>query len=112
MTDNEKLAVFAGLEPAVSIKGVKIENLYCVGNKICGLPNYTDSDADAITLLPMLVERGYIWSMYGGRSPENKCIKIKLYVKPDWELCCDGYGSTISVAITAAVLQLIEREGV
>ncbi len=71
------------------------------------LPSFTTSDADAISLLPVLVERGYN-------------VSVSDYYLRSWVACIeqddmDNINSpqspTIAAAISGAVLELIGREG-
>jgi len=71
------------------------------------IPHFTTSDADAISLLPVLVERGYN-------------VSVSDYYLRSWVACIeqddmDNINSpqspTIAAAISGAVLELIGREG-
>ena len=70
------------------------------------LPNWIGDDAKAVALLPVLVEKGF-W------------VELKHYKSHAWRLDCGIYGehtsfgpcaSTISAAITTAILALIDAE--
>lgn len=76
--------------------------------------NYATSDADAISLLPVLVERGFYFILQD--EPPKYKVNIGRY-KEDYSL--KGYDrmlsievkeSTISAAITSAILSLIDKE--
>ena len=66
-------------------------------------PNYSTSDADAITLLPELVKRWHEVAL-----EYNKDIGEWQFYIPDLEH--GVWGLTISGAICAAVLELIDKE--
>jgi hypothetical protein len=91
--DDKKIAEWLGWEEDIS-------------QGIAGCPHYTTSDADAITLLPVLVERGYDWSLrtIGYAPPNTECC---IY-KDDIEIVI--LQPTISKAITSAILELMVKE--
>ncbi len=90
MTDNETIARWAG---TVRTMGYGPAPDY---------PDYT-KDSAAITLLPVLVKRGYL--------PTLRCLDQWLFrvVKP-MKYDKVSVGATIAQAITQAVLNLIESE--
>lgn len=68
--------------------------------------DFATSDADAISLLPVLVERGYNYKMES-RKPGNVFFQIYSH---GWDAVTKfNTENTISKAITAAVLQLVEQ---
>ena len=78
------------------------------------LPNYTTSDSDAIILLPVLVERGYCVALIGSVE-DNSEMTPSENIEMTYQVAIDYHkilvhASTISKAITSAVLQLIEKE--
>lgn len=74
------------------------------GNRVI-LPKFTEYDANAITLLPVLVDRGYLpklAAVHGG------CWQVEIYKA--FDLIVINNGASIAAAITAAVLLLLEKE--
>jgi hypothetical protein len=67
------------------------------------VPNFTESDTSAITLLPILVERGYSWKLKHMDKEVQCWITIPHMTAPIFY----AIKPTIAGAITAAVLQLI-----
>lgn len=84
----------------------KTECTYWVNTNKVAL-DYTTSDADAISLLPVLVERGYGVSLIGQEGVYVFDI-VRPLISPIqlWS----GEGASIAAAITTATLQLIESE--
>jgi len=71
------------------------------------LPNYTEYDANAIALLPLLVERGYDCALCN----VGEGWSLEYGIHDTFQTTTDSHPhKTISEAITAAVLQLIEHE--
>jgi hypothetical protein len=73
------------------------------------IPRYTTSDADAITLLPILVERGYEPEMW--HNALTKMWWVAIFYPTKRTKSCEVAAPTIAAAISSAVLELIEREG-
>lgn len=79
------------------------------GEKGRPCPDYTTSDAAAITLLPVLVERGYETTLESWKGSDgNKYHQYKA-VKEDHKLD-SGICQSIATAITTAILELIKGE--
>jgi len=93
----------------------KISNWACL-LKLTGNPNgewietphFTTSDSDAITLLPVLVERGYAVNLSGSEMVVE-CAIAWLHGDKVYEVSAFDR-PTISAAITSAILQLIDSE--
>ena len=81
----------------------KTEYKYLIGST---LPLFSTSDSIAITLLPVLVTRGYHYSIKNLES----WTEFILYKDPAKKCISSGLGTTISEAITSAVIALIEKE--
>ena len=71
-------------------------------------PDYLNNDAAAMSLLDTLVEKGFIWSLYG---KQGGCM-LKVYTMPDVKYVTANEGTTRREAIVAAVLELIGKEDV
>lgn len=71
------------------------------------LPHYTTSDADAISLLPVLVERGWLVNL--SNTPDGWRCMIHKGEYGEREVFT-SIKSTIAAAITTAIIQLIESE--
>jgi hypothetical protein len=96
MTDNEKIARFAGWPECPS-------TFY---------PKYS-TDAEAVQLLNVLVEKGYAFSLYSGEGM-NKTFGCCIWKAEEYKYN-NPVGekedtTTIHEAITSAVLQVIEKE--
>lgn len=80
------------------------------GEKYCSmeLPYYSTSDSDAITLLPALVKRGYNWKLKHMDGEVQCWLTIPHMIAPVFY----AIKPTIATAITAAVIELIEKERV
>lgn len=68
---------------------------------------YTTNDKDAITLLPVLVERGYYWFLRSFTATTVMMEIRDVHGDPQVRFKVEP---TISAAITSAVLSLIEKE--
>lgn len=74
---------------------------------------YSEDDADAVSLLPVLVERGHTFELIGGvednqylSKEENRDMTYSFNIR-DY----DYYNApTIAAAISSAVCELIEKE--
>ncbi len=71
------------------------------------MPNYSTSDADAISLLPVLVARGYHPELFYGTNGKWTFV---IYDKDEIALAIKR-ATYIVTAISGAVLELIGREG-
>ena len=69
------------------------------------LPNYCQSDADAISLLPVLVKKGYLPRLVYYQGLGWQCE-----ISTEYTFLIQGRSNTIASAISSAVLQLIESE--
>ena len=101
MTDNEKLALWQGLKqkPQYSIA----EALHGIDFNI---PDYVNNDSAAMSLLDTLVEKGFIWSLYG--KPAG-CL-CKIYQSMTVKSVAMQESTTRCAAVVAAVLKLISKE--
>lgn len=84
-------------------------------------PDYLADDGVACRTLPVLVERGYYCELASGSTPSGKVwiFDIGRAGLRDFEYsfdndpnCFHGMESTISAAITSAVINMLEKEGV
>jgi len=104
MTDNEKkkIALYAGI-PILKIYRDEADN-------IAQLPKYS-TDAEAIGLLNVLAEKGYVFSLYSSKEAAFSCCIWKAeeykFNNPVGE---KEDSTTIHEAITSAVIQVIEKE--
>lgn len=115
MTNNAKIARWLGHDTKVCFYGeqqaIFLRNIKTPKDDWQEVPDYENSDASAITLLPVLVEKGY--------KPELAWVT---FVTPNcWEFIVHSptcrekdrvrvKAPTISAAITQAILKLIESE--
>ena len=80
--------------------------------KAKGLPAFSTSDADAIQLLPVLVEKGYAIVMLGMKKGYALCIGFEHEQEMMDTLIEDTTPHpSIASAIVSAISELIEREG-
>ena len=93
MTSNEKIQLW------------HTGNKYPIGY---GCPDYGNSDAAAVTLLNVLVEKGYT-AQLGCTGDDRWCCIGKYNDGPDSRLV-EKHRSTIASAVTSAILALIESE--
>lgn len=111
MTNNEKIARWTGLLSEKTSTGFVNYYILIGGYKHyqSGLPDYENSDAAAMTLLPVLVEKGYhpqvAWSNFHSMWEVH-------YHHTNFMDDCHGRDKSLSKAITTAILQLIESEAV
>ena len=108
--DNIKIAKWLGWK---SDRGMLFHYLDKDGNSV-GLPNFKTNNSDAITLLPILVERGYWVTLETVIRTINHKAEVmwNCKIETDFgEMQLDSYASAISNSITSAVLELIEKEG-
>lgn len=77
------------------------------------MPDYEHSDSDAVTLLPILVERGYYPALCYHESGDYKGNWVMDFGTDEYQegiseiVCAEP---TIAAAITSAIIQLIDRE--
>jgi len=105
MTDNEKIARFAGWTDHPMFHGLQPPE----GSPMATpLPSYS-TDAEAIQLLNVLVEKGYRYELSGMRTVNTShwCG-----IKKPYDSCwiVEEHRSSINESILAAVLAVIERE--
>jgi len=96
--DDAKIAKWRGMEQT-HYKGS--------GEVRSTVPNYSDNDADAISLLPVLVARGYHPELFYGTNGKWTFV---IYDKDEIALAVKR-ATYIVTAISGAVLELIGREG-
>lgn len=111
MDVNKRIAKWLGYEPHPNGIHWYRGTLKLIGS-LEKLPNFLHSNAAAIELLPVLVEKNYSFTLYNN----EKAIEPE-YCFTIWEtrwledhIADGGYKPTISEAICAAVSELIERE--
>jgi hypothetical protein len=118
MTNNERIACWVGYKqhPQVPTRWYKGNPARLGVQNTFELPDYETSDAVAVTLLNVLVERGYCPLVgLNGTTKLWQCSISRFYMHHKIELTEliidseEGY-STIPAAITSAILQLIEGE--
>jgi len=113
ITDNEKIAKFAGFLDGYRLTTDSIEGC-CYFNdttkcvlKIAQLPDYS-TDAEAIQLLNTLVKKGYRYELSGMRTVNTShwCG-----IKKPYDSCwiVEEHRSSINESILAAVLAVIEK---
>jgi hypothetical protein len=104
MTDNEKIARFAGW---TFYKGWRNP----AGNSTVVCPNYLTDSAACLGLLNVLVEKGYGVTLQKA-APEKvwSVLVICDDIINDNQWYTTSQGDSIHEAITAAVLQVIEKE--
>ena len=77
-------------------------------HSVGGLPTpYATSDRCAIELFPILLERGYVVSLFVAHTVPNQW-QCDIAKSVDYEAVARGIQPTISLAITAAVSALID----
>lgn len=112
MTDREKdmhIAKWLGWKN-VSTRLFPCEPMGRFGNnpdKI--IPNFYTSNADAVTILPALVERGY-WFTLQNNADRTFSFIVGTGIWQGWELYSPTARPTISSAIVEEVIALIEKE--
>ena len=116
-SNNEKMALFLGYTALKSPKGWSIitpkgerfelqpASPEMSWHGIMCLPDYTGDDAAAINLLPMVVKRGYTNVELSHHNLCWWCVLSEIgYTKPRYY----AVGTSISSAVTGAILKLIE----
>lgn len=73
------------------------------------MPEYYTSDSDAVTLIPVLVERGYGVSLVA-QEGVYVCDIVKPDAVPVAEIHSSDDCTSIAAAVTQALLALIEKE--
>lgn len=106
MEDNRKIAEFLGW------RGIWQGNVSLVGVPPWSateedIPDYTTSDADAVSLLSVLVEKGYWYDM---KNLAPNWTEFLIYWDVMDKPVASGTKQSIAAAITAAVLELIAKE--
>lgn len=76
------------------------------GNRVI-LPYFEDSDADAISLFPVLLARGYVSALFVAHTVPDQW-QCDIAKSTNYDAVARGIQPTIAQAISAAVLQLIE----
>jgi hypothetical protein len=106
MTDNEKIARWAGYIPTPVVGG--ITNIYYYrhpNGTLVSPPNYS-TDAESIQLMDVLVKKGFYPALYYSvENGENVGWKFKISVES-----IPTIASNIHEAIVKAVLQMIEND--
>jgi len=106
MTDNEKIARWAGWTDHPMFHGLQPPE----GSPMAtSLPNYS-TDAEAVQLLNVLVEKGYSFNLYHYDTESGMGICLEVNQKHTPYTSVVKRGASIHEAITAAVLQVIEKE--
>ena len=99
MTDNEKLARWQG--------NPNFSQITLILQTDTGYwPDYLNDDAAAMSLLDTLVEKGYIWSLYGNRVG---CL-CKVCKMPDAVATDMQGGNNFREAVVAACLEVARKE--
>lgn len=109
MTNNEKIARWAGTKCICNLT-YKYHEDYCALHVV---PDYENSDAAAVTLLPVLAEKGYWFDMHMATRNTQVQVNIHHYYCEDARLdkcAAIAMKPSISAAISSAILQLIESE--
>jgi len=76
------------------------------GNRVI-LPNFAESITSAIKLLPVLLEKGYVSSLFVAHSEPDQW-QCDIAKSSDYDVVARGIQPTISHAITEAMMQLID----
>lgn len=120
MDVNERIARWAGVPEPVPMEkiGAVVGTLFSKDGPVLPdnlrlsttWPDYQKSDAAAMTLLPVLVERGYTFRLY---YTKESGYDFAIWGEDEWlDMAMVGEASqpTIFQAITAAVCALIDKE--
>jgi len=115
MNDNQKIAEWLGWKTN-SYGYFNPPDLHPMMNALHNyeVPNYKTSNADAISLLPVLVERGWNVCLRNVDIPERTKWEFGAYKEDSEYLEIESLQlkPTIAQAISSAVLELIEKEKV
>lgn len=102
MTNNEKIALWVGLDThTCDPHSFHCEDCFRGSSQT---PDYENSDAAAVTLLSVLVEKGYDYLIDGDADR----IEVEIFCADSRVVLVSNL--SISAAITSAILQLIESE--